>query len=57
MEKYSRYTQLKQFYKFIPKEKEKIQIVNVLLIPLVPWLITNTTKRMEYCWAFIITEQ
>ena len=30
MEKlYSRYTELKQFYKFIPKEKEKIQIVNV----------------------------
>ena len=31
--------------------------VNVLLIPLVPWMITNATNRMEYCWSFIITEQ
>ena len=35
----------------IQKKKEKIQIVNVLLIPLVP-----TTNTMEHCSAFSIME-
>ena len=29
----------------------------MLLIPFVPWIITNAANSTEYCWAFVITEQ